>query len=234
VATALVAGSARGLSSAEHALRRVFLAQVEAIPGGRRISRCLQCGTCTGSCPVSYAMDITPREVIARFRAGDIHSILRSRTIWLCASCYACTTRCPVGIKITDIVYALKRLALARGIRPARYPVFALAESFVAVVRHYGRSSEPRLMALYYLHAGIGGAVRHAGMALRLMRKGRLPLRAKRIRGLQDLRRILERAEAIELAVHHELAGATAEVGYGVVGGVPPRAVAVAAARTAT
>ena len=38
----------------------------------------------------------------------------RSRTIWLCASCYACTTRCPAGIKITDIIYALKRLAMAR------------------------------------------------------------------------------------------------------------------------
>ncbi len=84
-AAAVVDGNGRGLSAAEAKLRRAFIAEVELIPGGRRISRCLQCGTCTGSCPVSYAMDISPRELIARFRAGDISGILSSRSIWLCA-----------------------------------------------------------------------------------------------------------------------------------------------------
>ncbi|MDP3775838.1 MAG: 4Fe-4S dicluster domain-containing protein [Gemmatimonadales bacterium] len=232
--TAHVVGDVRGMSTAEHELRRAFLAEVESIPGGRRISRCLQCGTCTGSCPVSYAMDISPRELIARFRAGDIGTILRSRTIWLCASCYACTARCPVGIKITDIIYALKRMAMARGLRPSRYPVFALAESFVTVVKRYGRNNESRLMALYYSRAGILRALKHVGLALRLLRKGRLPLRARRIRGLEGLRKILRRAEALELQVQHEIAGATAPVGYGVVSGVPPRPGPVASARAAT
>lgn len=219
--------------AAEEALRREFLEQVGHIPGGMRISRCLQCGTCTGSCPVSYAMDISPRGVIARFRAGDMRTLLESRTIWLCASCYACTTRCPVGIRVTDIMYALKRMAMARGLRPERYPVFAMAESFVTLVRRYGRNNEPRLMALYFAKAGFGKAFGRIGLALRMLRKGRLPLRATRIRGLNGLRKILRRAEALEVEVQHEIAGATAPVGYGVVGSRPPRVLPAAEARSA-
>src|SRR4030067_1001616 len=69
-------------SKSERELRGAFLSQLEVIPGGDKIKACIQCGTCTGSCPVSYAMDISPRGVMALFRAGDIEGILRSRTIW--------------------------------------------------------------------------------------------------------------------------------------------------------
>jgi len=231
VASALAISNVGRMETAEHELRRAFLAEVDAIPGGRRISRCLQCGTCTGSCPVSYAMDLSPRELIARFRAGDVRSILASRTIWLCASCYACTTRCPAGIKVTDIIYALKRLALGRGIRPSRYPTFAVAESFVDMVEKYGRNNEPRFMLAFYRRAGFHRAFRAIPMALRLFLKGRIGIAASRVRGLDGLRKILSRAEQIEIRVEHELAGGTAEVGYGVVGARPPRALPAASAR---
>ena len=64
------------LPAPERELRRRFLEEAQVVPGGDRISQCLQCGTCTGSCPVSYAMDISPRKVIALFRAGQIEEIL--------------------------------------------------------------------------------------------------------------------------------------------------------------
>ncbi len=231
MASALATSTVGRMEAAEHDLRRAFLAEVEAIPGGKRISRCLQCGTCTGSCPVSYAMDLSPREVIARFRAGDIRAVLGSRTIWLCASCYACTTRCPAGIKVTDIMYALKRLALARGIRPSRYPTFAVAESFLAMVERYGRNNEPRFMLQFYRRAGFGRAFKAMPMALRLFRKGRIGVGVSRVRGIEGLRKILRRAEALEIRVEDELAGGTAPVGYGVVGARPPRALPAASAR---
>ena len=69
------------LGKKEKKLRDSFLLQVNNIPGGESLKKCIQCGTCTGACPVSYMKDITPREVIALFRAGDIESILSSRTI---------------------------------------------------------------------------------------------------------------------------------------------------------
>lgn len=212
MATALAIGGVGRMETAEHELRRAFLAEVDAIPGGRRISRCLQCGTCTGSCPVSYAMDLSPRELIARFRAGDIRSILSSRTIWLCASCYACTVRCPSGIKVTDIIYAVKRMALARGIRPSQYPTFAVAESFVDMVEKYGRNNEPRFMLQFFRRAGIHRAFGTIPLALRLLAKGRIGFGVSRIRDLEGLRRILRRAEQMEIPEERELAGETAPV----------------------
>ena len=68
-------------------------------------------------------MDITPRQTVALFRAGRIEEILHSRTIWICASCYSCTVRCPVDIRVTDTLYALKRLAMEQEIYPKNLPV---------------------------------------------------------------------------------------------------------------
>jgi heterodisulfide reductase subunit C len=181
-------------------LERAFLTELAQVPGGARIARCLQCGTCTGSCPVAPAMDISPRRMIARYRAGDIGAVLRSTSIWLCASCYGCTTRCPAGIKVTDMVYALKRLAVARGLTPDREPVFAFPDTFTTIVERYGRNNEPRMMLAYFRRAGLLGLLRNAGTALRLLRRGRLPLRASRIRGLAQLRAMIRRAEALEPA----------------------------------
>ncbi len=218
----------------EAALRQEFLASVEHVPGGRRISRCLQCGTCTGSCPVSYAMDLSPREVIARFRAGDIRSVLASHSIWLCASCYACTTRCPVGIKVTDIMYALKRLAADRRLRPWRFPPLAMAGSFVTMVRWFGRNHEPLLLARYFLLTGFRGMLAQLPMAFALLRRGRLPVLPRRIRGMADLRRIIARAERIEMAFGDELAARpTAEVGYGTLAPASPPSMPVATAAPA-
>ena len=51
-------------------------------------------------------------------RAGMKREVLESLTPWVCASCYQCTVSCPAGIAITEIMYALKRLAGREGITP--------------------------------------------------------------------------------------------------------------------
>ena len=139
------------LPASERELRKTFLEETKVVPGAGRISQCLQCGTCTGSCPVSYAMDLSPRMLIALFRAGQIEEILRSRTIWICASCYMCTTRCPQNIKITDLLYALKRTAIDAGLYPEKFPVYLLSKNFARLVNRYGRNQEMLLLLLYYL-----------------------------------------------------------------------------------
>lgn len=186
------------LAPPDPGLTTAFDHEMAQVPGGWRLSRCLQCGTCSGSCPVSYAMDISPRQMIARYRADDIHTVLATTSIWLCASCYGCTSRCPAGIKVTDMVYALKRLAASRGIKPAREPVFAFPDAFTAVVRRYGRLSEPHFLLLYYARAGLFGLIRNAPLAVALLLKRRLSLRPSRVRGVAQLRGIMARAAALE------------------------------------
>ena len=187
------------LPAPERELRKTFLEQARLVPGAERITRCLQCGTCTGSCPVSYAMDISPRMVIALFRAGEIGEILRSRTIWICASCYMCTTRCPQTIKITDLLYALKRTALGAKLYPDRFPVYLLSKNFVRLVNHYGRNQEILLLLLYYLRRNPLELLRMAPMGWSLLKKGRISLFPKKIQGVGAIRKILAASKALEL-----------------------------------
>lgn len=187
------------LSPSERELKKTFLEQAHLVPGGERISRCLQCGTCTGSCPVSYAMDISPRMVIALFRAGEVEEILRSRTIWICASCYMCTTRCPQGIKITDILYALKRTAMEAKLYPERFPVYLLSKNFVRIVNRYGRNHEILLLVRYYLRRNPFGLLRLLPLGWSLLRKGRVTMLPSKIRGVAAIREILRASQALEL-----------------------------------
>jgi len=206
------------LPASERELRHTFLEQARLVPGAERITRCLQCGTCTGSCPVSYAMDIPPRMVIALFRAGEIGRILRSRTIWICASCYMCTTRCPQGIKITDLLYALKRTALEAKLYPHRFPVYVLSESFVSLVNRYGRNHEMLLLVRYYLRRDPLALLRLLPLGWKLFRAGRVSLLPRRIRGVAAIRQILGASRALELPrPKEEVAYDKTMVGYAAV-----------------
>lgn len=214
------------LPAGERELRQRFLQQAQLVPGGERISLCLQCGTCTGSCPVSYAMDISPRMVIALFRAGQIQEILRSRTIWICASCYMCTTRCPQQIKITDLLYALKRVAMDKGLYPEKFPVFLLSKSFVSLVRRYGRNHEVSLMLLYYLRRNARKLLAMAPLGWQMYKRGRMPLMPRRIRGVAEIRKMLEVSSSLELPRERAAPEYTeGTIGYRAVGQLPERAV---------
>ena len=91
-----------------------------AIPGGERIRLCIQCGTCSASCPNADRMDYTPREIIAMARAGMRDEVLSANSMWFCASCYLCTVRCPRDIKPTELMHALECLAVRDGTTTAR------------------------------------------------------------------------------------------------------------------
>jgi heterodisulfide reductase subunit C len=205
------------LGATESALRRSFLAEIERIPGGDRLRRCIQCGTCSGSCPVSYAMDVQPRQLVALFRAGDLGSILRSRTIWICSSCYACTVRCPAGIKITDLIYGLKRMAIEKRMRARGLPIPALSRLFVRQVKRWGRNQELKLVRGYLLRMAPWRLPGLLPIGWRLLRAGRLPWRTQRIRGIGGLRRIIAKARAMEHAWPRETARPLGRVGYGLV-----------------
>ena len=185
--------------SNEAELRAAFWDQVATFPDGFRIRDCIQCGTCTGSCPVAHAMDVSPREIVALFRAGFLEDILRSRSIWICASCYACTVRCPQGIRVTDSVYALKRVATQRGIFPKTFPAHAISEAFVGNVNRFGRNWELWFGLRYYLstHPTRLVSPNVQRFALRMLKRRRLGLRPPRIRAMKEVRAIIAKAGAM-------------------------------------
>ncbi len=78
------------------------------------LAACIQCGTCSGTCPTAFVMDYTPRHLWRLLQAGLIDEVLNSSTFWLCTSCYSCTISCPRGVLTTEMMLRLKR-AVAGG-----------------------------------------------------------------------------------------------------------------------
>ena len=178
----------------EAELRAAFWDQISSFPEGHKIKVCLQCGTCSGACPVSYAMDITPRQMVALFRAGRIEDILHSSAIWLCASCYSCTVRCPAGIRVTDSLYALKRIAMEKHIYPSGFHVHNLSKFFTNNIFRYGRNYELGLGFRYFFSTDIVKLFSNFGFGLSMMRKGRLGAFPRKLRRVGQIRAIIRKA----------------------------------------
>lgn len=173
-----------------------FLDEVRAIPGGEKVVDCIQCGTCSGSCPTSFLMEDTPRDIIYKIRAGLKEEVLKSPGIWLCTSCYSCYVRCPKNIKITDIMYALKRLSEKR-FPSIQWRGYHLAKSFMRVVNRDGRNNETELLLRFFIMTNPFKLLRNSIIGLRLWLKGRLPLMPHRIRAVKDFRAIVAKAEKL-------------------------------------
>lgn len=172
-----------------------FLSELEKTPGGEKVVDCFQCGTCSGSCPTAHVMDYTPRRLFAMIKAGLRDEVLNSNTFWYCTSCYTCTVRCPRKIKITDVMYALKRIA-SRENRPARGAAArTFYRAFVGIVERDGRIFEPELMTRYMLKTNPVQLLKQSRLGLKLLRHRRFPLRRHRIRGMKDLKKIIEQAK---------------------------------------
>ena len=172
-----------------------FPAEIMAKPGGEALRDCIQCGTCSGACPMSVHMDLTPRRVIALTRAGLERDVLQSATPWLCASCYECQVRCPRDIKVTDVMYALKRRAIEKGLYPKRFPIPVLAKAFYHMVATHGRNSESRLVIELALRTNPLSLLAMAPVGIKLLRTGRMVLGQDRIEDPKQLQRILDAME---------------------------------------
>ena len=144
--------------------------------GGERIRHCLQCGLCSGSCPLSVFMDYTPRRLMYLSRAGFKEEVLKSRTIWLCTCCYACMVECPKKINITHLMYALKERAIREGFYPKRFAIPIMARQFAQMVRKNGRITEGLLVVRIFLQVSLWRLLGMSKLGFRLMRTGRMAI----------------------------------------------------------
>lgn len=81
---------------------------------GLDLLSCMQCGTCTGSCPSGRHTALNTRRIIRDARKNRVE-ILSDDALWLCTTCYTCQERCPRNIPITDALLELRRLAIKKG-----------------------------------------------------------------------------------------------------------------------
>jgi heterodisulfide reductase subunit C len=172
-----------------------FPADIMAKPGGEALRDCIQCGTCSGACPMSVYMDLTPRRIIALTRAGLERDVMASATPWLCASCYECQVRCPRDIKVTDVMYALKRRAIEQRQYPKSFPIPVLARAFHDMVASHGRNSETWVVIQLMLKTNPLGMLKMAPLGLKLLRTGRMSIARERIEKLDQLKKVMDAVE---------------------------------------
>ena len=174
-----------------------FIDEVCAIPGGEAIRSCIQCGMCTGSCPTANKWDYPPRKAIALVRVGLRDELLSSNSMWFCASCYTCTVRCPRDIKPADIMHALEIISIRSGLSTKRSRTPVMYQCFVDSAKGNGRVYELGMMIKLFLKTNPFAAIKLAPVGLGLFLHKRLPLRPSRIKGIGELKAILDKARAL-------------------------------------
>lgn len=93
-----------------------FTEKIDYLTKGESVVSCYQCGICSGSCPLRFAMDASPMQIVRMVHLGLEEKIFSSNTIWICSTCYTCQARCPRGIDIPKIIEALRQMRLRKNV----------------------------------------------------------------------------------------------------------------------
>lgn len=189
--------------------RNNFLQEVAAnVEEGDWVKMCMQCGVCSGSCPLGPYWDHPPQELFMMIRAGKREEVLASSSMWMCTSCYNCVARCPRGLPITHIMHGLAHYADRLGLAPKNQPTRKFANLFWDNLVKKGRVNELKLgIALYFINGiseGIKTALKMKEIGLGMFKTKRLaPMELLGGHGIKDtkgLHAILKKAREIELA----------------------------------
>jgi heterodisulfide reductase subunit C len=177
----------------------------ERLGGLTSVSACYQCKKCSAGCPLTFAMDFYPDQVIRLALLGQDAAVLGCRTIWVCSSCETCTTRCPNNIDIAGVMDWLKETAVSRGQASPQPDVTRFHQTFLDTVRLAGgRLSEPLLLGLYqWRRGGALGKLRSGAlaadlrMAWALARRRRLvPRLPHRLKGVKEIQTMFKKASS--------------------------------------
>lgn len=153
----------------------------------QRIFDCYQCGKCSAGCPIDYAMDLGPRQIMRAIQLGLKKEVMQSTTIWLCVSCETCSSRCPAKIDIAKVMESLRILAAAEGTTPAEKGIDLFHREFLNSVRRYGRAHELSLSAAYVLKTR---NFSNMGLARTMFSKGKLAIMPPSVSGASEVKKI--------------------------------------------
>jgi len=150
------------------------------------LERCIQCAKCSAGCPVGFAMDYLPNQIIHLVHLGLEDCALGSNSIWLCATCETCTTRCPMEVDLAAVMDALRQKARQKAGSRAGGKVGAFHDAFLASVKRFGRAHELSLVGELKLRTR--DFFTDLGLGLKMFLKGKFGLLPQRIRGVKQVR----------------------------------------------
>ena len=108
------------------------------------LSACLQCGKCTGGCPIALRAPLNIRSLMREvLLGGEPEGVLEHQELWDCTTCATCTLRCPRGLKPAEFIVGL-RAELVEGGRVPKTIIDALEGTY----KHgnpWGRARQKRI-----------------------------------------------------------------------------------------
>jgi heterodisulfide reductase subunit C2 len=144
------------------------------------VSRCYQCGRCTGNCPMAAEMDRKPHQVV-RMALLDMPEVLDAASVWLCDGCHTCSERCPREINVAGVFDALRQVTTH-----TEAPLAVFNRSLLTGVRRMGRVNEAPLGLDFHVRMRRSPTSQSATI-FELLRKGKLPLVPHRQADLSSL-----------------------------------------------
>jgi heterodisulfide reductase subunit C len=112
---------------------------VNKLPGAVTFSHCFGCQSCTTVCPVvmnyenpQEVLGLLPHQIMNCLGLGLTEMATGPQMLWDCVTCYQCQEHCPQNVKVTDILFQLKNLAVKNACRPSEEDVAALEEDVAA------------------------------------------------------------------------------------------------------
>ena len=186
-----------------------FLKEVtDNVEEGNWVKMCMQCGVCSGSCPLGPHWDHPPQELFMMIRANKREEVLSSTSMWMCTSCYNCVARCPRGLPITHIMHGLAHYGKRMGMKPKNQPTEKFGQMFWDNLIKKGRVNELKLgLGLYFKDGfaeGVKVSMSKQKLGLNMMKAKRMsPMEMLGGHGVKDLsgfHAMLKKAEELEAA----------------------------------
>ncbi len=166
-----------------------------AAQSGVNIGACYACKKCSNGCPLSYAMDLMPHQVVRLVQMGQLETVKKSNTPWLCASCHTCVTRCPNKVDLPRFMDWLKQTLHEDNASIEQQNTLLFHRSFLKEVIKRGRVFEAGLMTRYMIGSGDAfgpGAFENAKLGWDMLKRGRLEFLPSGIKDRGFLKRLFK------------------------------------------
>jgi Fe-S oxidoreductase len=111
--------------------------------GGGADKFCYECGKCDTVCPWNRVRKFPVRRIINQAKFGVVP--FESEDLWLCTTCGNCVQRCPRGVKIIDVMRAMRRVLVPDGVVPTSIPnLRGFMTSIASVGNPWGQEPQDR------------------------------------------------------------------------------------------
>ena len=108
------------------------------------VKSCIQCGRCSGGCPVSIKSNLNVRRLVY-YSSNDMLGTIDADELglWECTTCTTCSERCPKNVQPAEIITELRSRVIESGRMSPQ--IQAALESTYVQGNPWGRAREKRM-----------------------------------------------------------------------------------------